>query len=53
VVFERLREITAVDPAIAGWAADEMLGLVLWRIADANAQIFAARDHLLMTSKNN
>jgi hypothetical protein len=31
----------------------KMLGLVLWRIADANAQIFAARDHLLMTSKNN
>jgi hypothetical protein len=52
-VLEDLAEIAAVDPAVAGWAADEVLGLVLWRIADANAQIFAARDHLLMTSKNN
>jgi hypothetical protein len=27
-VLEHLAEITAIDPAAAGWAADEVLGLV-------------------------
>jgi hypothetical protein len=33
-VIEHLAEITAVDPAAAGGAPDEMLGLVLRRTAD-------------------
>jgi hypothetical protein len=33
-VLEHLAEITAIDQAIAGGAPDEMLGLVLRRIAD-------------------
>ena len=33
LVLEHLAEITAVDPTIAGRAPDEMLGLVLRRIA--------------------
>jgi hypothetical protein len=32
-VLEHLAEIAAIDPAGAGWASDELLGLVLWRIA--------------------
>jgi hypothetical protein len=36
-VLEHLAEITAIDPAIAGGAPDEMLGLVLRRIADTLA----------------
>ena len=42
LVLEHLAEIAAIDPAGAGWASDEMLGLVLWRIAEAFPQIFAA-----------
>ena len=42
-----LRETTAVDPAAAGRLPDEMLGLVLWRIADTLTLISAARDHLV------
>ena len=34
-VLENLSEITAIDPATAGRAADEMIDLVLGRIADA------------------
>jgi len=34
-VLEHLSEITAIDPAAAGRAADEMIDLVLGRIADA------------------
>jgi hypothetical protein len=36
-VLEHLTEITAVDPAATGRTSDEMLGLVLWRIADTLA----------------
>ena len=36
-VLEGLAEITAIDPAIAGGAPDEMLGLARWRIADTLA----------------
>jgi hypothetical protein len=38
-------EITAIDPPVAGRAPDEMLGLVIWRIADTLAKIFAAREN--------
>ena len=40
-VLDHLAQIAAVDPTVARRAADEIIGLVLWRIADANAQIFA------------
>jgi len=32
-VLEHLAEITAIDPAVAGGAPDEVLGLVVWEIA--------------------
>jgi hypothetical protein len=46
-VPKNLAKIAAVDPAAAGRATDEMLGLVLGRIADAPPEIFATRkvDH--------
>jgi hypothetical protein len=37
VVLKRLPEITAVDPAAASRALEEMLGLARWRIADTLA----------------
>ena len=36
-MLEHLAEITTVDPAAAGRAPEEMLGLARWRIADALA----------------
>ena len=36
-VIEHLSEITAIDPAAAGGAPDERLGLARWRIADTLA----------------
>jgi hypothetical protein len=36
-VLEHLAEIAAIDPAAAGGAPDEMLGLARWRIADTLA----------------
>jgi len=36
-VLDHLAQIAAVDPTVARRAADEIIGLVLWRIADANA----------------
>jgi hypothetical protein len=36
-VLEHLAEITAVDPAAADQTSEEMLGLVLRRIADTLA----------------
>jgi hypothetical protein len=36
-VLEHLAEITAIDPAIAGGASDEMLGFALRRFADTHA----------------
>ena len=44
LVLEHLAEITAVDPAAAGRAPDEMLGLVLRWIANAFAEEFSARN---------
>jgi hypothetical protein len=44
-MLEHLAEIAAIDPAIAGGAPNEMLGLIFRRIADALAQIFSTRDH--------
>ena len=37
-MLEHLAEITAVDPAAAGRAPDEMLGLILRRCADRPAE---------------
>ena len=45
-VFEDLREVATVDPASAGWTVDEMLGLILGRIADASSDVLAARNSL-------
>jgi hypothetical protein len=36
-VLEHLSKIAAVDPAAAGRAPEEMLGLARWRIADTLA----------------
>jgi hypothetical protein len=44
LVLEDLAEITAIDPASAAWAADEMLGLIPWRIANAPSNAFTAGD---------
>ena len=47
-VLERLAEITAIDPAAAGRAADELFGLVhRLLLADAAAEISASGDHFL------
>ena len=47
-MLEHLAEIAAIDPAAAGRAADEMLGLVLrLLLADAAAEISASGDHFL------
>jgi hypothetical protein len=35
-VLEHLAEIAAIDPAIAGRAADEMVGLVCRRVAETH-----------------
>jgi hypothetical protein len=43
-VLEDLREVATVDPASAGWTVDEMLGLILGRIADASSDVVAARN---------
>ena len=43
-MLQHLREVSTVDPAFAGRAANEMLGLVLKRIADTPTDVFAARD---------
>jgi DNA-directed RNA polymerase subunit F len=46
-VLEHLAKIAAVDPAAAGRASDEMLGLTNRRLAELLPQISAARkaDH--------
>ncbi len=43
-VLEDLREVATVDPASAGGTVDEMLGLILGRIADASSDVLAARN---------
>jgi hypothetical protein len=43
-MFEHLRKVPTIDLAFAGWTADEMLSLVLGWIADAPADVIAARD---------
>ncbi len=43
-VLEHLAEIAAIDPAIAGRAADEMVGLVCRRVAETLSDVFAARE---------
>jgi hypothetical protein len=43
-VLENLAKIAAIDPAAAGRATDEMLGLILRRIAEGLSKILAARN---------
>jgi hypothetical protein len=43
-VLENLAEITAIDPAVARWAPDEVFGLVRRRVAETLPDVFAARD---------
>jgi hypothetical protein len=50
LVLEDLTEIAAIHPAPTGWAGDEMLGLVLRRLAKRPTEVFAARDHLDQSS---
>jgi hypothetical protein len=47
LVLKDVAQITAIDPAATGWATDEMLGLVLWLLADAAAEISGSWDHFL------
>jgi hypothetical protein len=49
-VLEHLAKITAIDPAIAGRAQDQVFGLVLRRIAEEFTDVFAARDHRVQSS---
>jgi hypothetical protein len=44
-VLEHLAEITAIDPAVARRAPDEVFGLVRRRVAETLPDVFAARDH--------
>ena len=39
-MFEHLSKIAAVDPTSAGWAPDELLGLVFRRTVQTSAEIF-------------
>jgi hypothetical protein len=41
-VLEYASKIAAINPAAAGWAFDEMLGLTLRRVAEKLPNIFAA-----------
>ena len=43
-VLDHLAEIAAIDPAIAGRAAEEMVGLVCRRVAETLSDVFAARE---------
>jgi hypothetical protein len=43
-VLEHLAEITAIDPAVAGGAPDEVLGLVVWEIAKRLTDVLPARE---------
>ena len=43
-MLKDLRKVSTIDPAATGLAANEMLGLVLGRIAETPADVFAARD---------
>ena len=51
-VLEDLREVATVDPASAGWTVDEMLGLILGRIADASSDVLAARNLCHVTASS-
>jgi hypothetical protein len=41
-VFEHLAEVATIDPAVARRALDEMFGVVLWLLANALPDDFAA-----------
>ena len=44
LVLEDLAQITAIDPAAAAGASDEMLGLIRGRLSNAPANVFPARE---------
>jgi hypothetical protein len=46
-VLEHLAEITAIDPAVARRASDEVFGLARWRVTEPLPQVSTARkaDH--------
>jgi hypothetical protein len=44
LVLEDLAQITAIDPAAAAGAFDEMLGLIRGRLSNALANVFPARE---------
>jgi hypothetical protein len=44
-VLEHLAEIAAIDPTAARGTTDEMLGLLLRRLADKPTEVSAARNH--------
>ena len=44
LVLEDLAQITAIVPAIAAGAFDEMLGLIRGRLSNALANVFPARE---------
>jgi hypothetical protein len=41
-VLEDLSKIAAVDPPVAGWTSDEMLGLIFGWIAQTPSDVFPA-----------
>jgi hypothetical protein len=43
-MLQHLSEVPTLDPAFAGRTANEVLGFVLRRIADAPAYVLASRD---------
>jgi hypothetical protein len=43
-VLEYASQITAIDPAAAAGASDEMLGLIRGRLSNAPANVFPARE---------
>ena len=49
MVLEHLAKITAIDPATAGRASDEVLGLVFRQSTHEVADVFAARDIVKVT----
>ena len=51
-VLEHLSKIAAVDPTVAGRAADEVLGLACRCNVETLADVLSARDHRTPTVEN-
>ena len=45
-VLEHLAQITAINPAVTGWATDEVVGLTRGWLAETLPDVLAAGDHL-------